>query len=83
MDDELSALFKALGHPVRRRIFDLLKESPKTTGELNDFFPEVSRYAIMKHLSALQEGKLVIVRREGKYRFNYLNVIPLEVMNER
>lgn len=37
----------------------------------------------MKHLSALQEGKLVIVRREGKYRFNYLNVIPLEVMNER
>jgi DNA-binding transcriptional ArsR family regulator/uncharacterized protein YndB with AHSA1/START domain len=83
MDDELSALFKALGHPTRRRILDILKQSPKTTGELNDFFPEVSRYAIMKHLSALQEGNLVIVRREGKYRFNYLNVIPLEEMNER
>lgn len=83
MGDELSALFKALGHPIRRRILDILKQSPKTTGELNDFFPEVSRYAIMKHLSALQEGKLVIVRREGKYRFNYLNVIPLEEMNDR
>lgn len=83
MEDELSVLFKALGHPTRRRILDILKQSPKTTGELNDYFPEVSRYAIMKHLSSLQEGNLVIVRREGKYRFNYLNVIPLEEMNER
>lgn len=83
MEDELSTLFKALGHPIRRRILDILKQSAKTTGELNDYFPEVSRYAIMKHLTALQEGNLVIVRREGKYRRNFLNAVPLQEMYNR
>jgi DNA-binding transcriptional ArsR family regulator/uncharacterized protein YndB with AHSA1/START domain len=83
MEDELSGVFKALGHPIRRRILDILKESPKTTGELNEYFPEVSRYAIMKHLTILEEGNLVVVRREGKYRCNFLNAIPLQEMHNR
>ena len=83
MEDELSTLFKALGHPIRRRILDILKLSPKTTGELNELFPEVSRYAIMKHLSSLQEGNLVVVRREGKFRYNFLNAVPLQEMHNR
>ncbi|MBD1379013.1 SRPBCC domain-containing protein [Metabacillus arenae] len=83
MEDELSILFKALGHPIRRQILDILKQSPKTTGELNNYFPEVTRYAIMKHLSTLQEGNLVVVRRKGKYRINFLNVVPLQEMHNR
>ncbi|WP_410895040.1 SRPBCC domain-containing protein [Neobacillus sp. 204] len=83
MEDELSTLFKALGHPIRRRILDILKQSAKTTGELNEYFPEVTRYAIMKHLTILEEGKLVVVRREGKYRRNFLNAIPLQEMHNR
>ncbi|WP_163100063.1 SRPBCC domain-containing protein [Peribacillus alkalitolerans] len=83
MEDELSTLFKALGHPIRRGILDILKHSPKTTGELNEYFPEVTRYAIMKHLSILEEGNLVVVRREGKYRRNFLNALPLQEMNNR
>jgi DNA-binding transcriptional ArsR family regulator len=83
MEDELSTLFKALGHPIRRRILDILNQSPRTTGELNDYFPEVSRYAIMKHLSSLQEGNLVVIRREGKYRMNFLNAVPLQEMHNR
>ncbi|PLS05324.1 helix-turn-helix domain-containing protein [Neobacillus cucumis] len=83
MEDELSTLFKALGHPIRRRILDILKDSPKTTGELNDYFPEVTRYAIMKHLAILEEGNLVVIRREGKYRRNFINVVPLQRMHNR
>lgn len=83
MEDELSSLFKALGHPIRRRILDILKQSPKTTGELNDFFPEVTRYAIMKHLTILEEENLVLIRREGKYRLNFLNAVPLQEMHNR
>lgn len=83
MEDELSTVFRALGHPIRRRILDILKESAKTTGELDDYFPEVSRYAIMKHLKALEEGNLVVIRREGKYRTNYLNAVPLQEMYNR
>jgi len=83
MEDELSTLFKALGHPIRRRILDILKQSAKTTGELIEYFPEVTRYAIMKHLTILEEGKLVVVRREGKYRRNFLNAVPLQEMHNR
>jgi DNA-binding transcriptional ArsR family regulator/uncharacterized protein YndB with AHSA1/START domain len=83
MEDELSTLFKALGHPIRRRILDILKQSAKTTGELNEYFPEVTRYAIMKHLTILEEGNLVVVRREGKYRRNFLNAVPLQEMHNR
>jgi DNA-binding transcriptional ArsR family regulator/uncharacterized protein YndB with AHSA1/START domain len=83
MEDELSTLFKALGHPIRRRILDILKQSPKTTGELSEYFPEVSRYSIMKHLTILEEGDLVLVRREGKYRRNFLNAVPLQEMHNR
>jgi DNA-binding transcriptional ArsR family regulator/uncharacterized protein YndB with AHSA1/START domain len=83
MDEELSTVFKALGHPIRRQILDILKESPRTTGELDKYFPEVTRYAIMKHLKILEEGNLVIVRREGKYKRNFLNAVPLQEMHNR
>jgi DNA-binding transcriptional ArsR family regulator/uncharacterized protein YndB with AHSA1/START domain len=83
MEDHLSPLFKALSHPIRRRILDILKDSPSTTGELNEQFPEVSRYAIMKHLTALEEGNLVLSRKRGKYRVNLLNAVPLQEMHNR
>lgn len=83
MEEELSSVFKALGHPIRRKILDILKQSPKTTGELNESFPEVTRYAIMKHLTILEEGKLILTRRKGKYKLNYLNAVPLQEMYNR
>jgi DNA-binding transcriptional ArsR family regulator len=83
MEEGLSIVFKALGHPIRRQILDILKKKPKTTGELNEYFPEVSRYAIMKHLKSLEDGNLVVIRREGKYRVNYLNAVPLQEMHDR
>ncbi|WLR47261.1 helix-turn-helix domain-containing protein [Halobacillus litoralis] len=83
MEDKLSILFKALGHPIRREILDLLKHAPKTTGDLDEYFPDVSRYAIMKHLSTLQEAHLVLVRRQGKYRLNFLNAVPLQEVHRR
>lgn len=83
MEEKLSTVFKALGHPIRRQILDILKVSPKTTGELNEKFPEVTRYAIMKHLKILEEGNMVVVRREGKYRRNFLNAVPLQEMHNR
>ncbi|NWQ41460.1 helix-turn-helix domain-containing protein [Bacillus sp. EB106-08-02-XG196] len=83
MDEELSTVFKALGHPIRRQILDILKQSPRTTGELDEYFPEVTRYAIMKHLKILEEGNLVLVRREGKYKRNFLNAVPLQEMHNR
>ena len=83
MEEKLSLVFKAIGNPIRRKILDILKESAKTTGELVEIFPDVTRYAIMKHLNILEEGNLVVVRREGKYRKNYLNAVPIQEMHNR
>lgn len=83
MSSELTDFFKALSHPTRREILDLLKEHPRTTGELSEHFPDLTRYAVMKHLGALEKAKLVLVRREGKYRLNFLNAVPLQELYDR
>ena len=37
----------------------------------------------MKHLTILEEAKLIVVRRSGRERWNYLNAAPLQVIYER
>jgi len=83
MDDELDAVFKALADPTRRTILDLLKPGPKTTGQLCGTFAGLSRYAVMKHLGVLADAGLVLVRREGRRRYNYLNAVPIRQVYER
>ncbi|MCA0986763.1 helix-turn-helix domain-containing protein [Guptibacillus algicola] len=83
LEDELTATLKALTHPTRREILDLLKDGPKTTGYLDEQFGEISRYAVMKHLSQLEEANLILVRREGRSRMNYLNAVPIQEMYDR
>ena len=80
--EELSLLFKALSHPARREILDLLKGEPKSTNEICEQF-EVSRFQVMKHLDILEEARLVLVRRQGRTRYNYLNAVPLRQMYDR
>lgn len=80
--DDLTLVWKALSDPTRRRILDLLKERPRTTGELCDAF-EVSRFAVMKHLTVLENASLILVRRRGRERWNYLNAVPLQQIYER
>lgn len=82
MDDNLTPVWKALSDPTRRRILDLLKERPRTTGNLCDEF-EVSRFAVMKHLSILEKAELIAVRRRGRERWNHLNAVPLQRIYER
>jgi DNA-binding transcriptional ArsR family regulator len=76
-------VFKALGDARRRRILDLLKTAPRTTGEICDFFPGLDRCTVMQHLSVLEETELVIVRRHGRYRWNYLNPLPIKDIYDR
>jgi DNA-binding transcriptional ArsR family regulator/uncharacterized protein YndB with AHSA1/START domain len=82
MEEELTLIWKALADPHRRVILDLLKERPRTTGEICSLF-EVSRFAVMKHLTVLEHAGLIVVRREGRERWNYLNAIPLQQIYER
>lgn len=76
-------VFRALASPVRRRLLDLLRDNPQTTGELCARFGDLSRYAVMQHLGVLEEAGLVLSRRAGRERWNYLNAIPIKRIHDR
>lgn len=48
----------ALGHPTRREILALLRQSPLAVGEIAERLP-ISRPAVSKHLRQLQAAGLV------------------------
>ena len=77
-------MFKALADSRRREILDLLKDKPRTTGELCDHFDrELDRCTVMQHIGVLERAELVISRREGRQRWNDLNVAPFKGIYDR
>ena len=81
--DDLEDVWRALSNPTRRAILDLLRSGPRTTGDLADEFSDLSRFAIMQHLGVLEEAELVIPRRDGRRRYNYLNPVPIQQIHDR
>lgn len=76
-------IFKALSAATRRSILDLLKDEPQTTGTLCAQFPDLDRCTVMQHLKVLEEADLVIIRREGRERWNHLNALPIKHIHDR
>lgn len=77
-------LFKALADARRREILDLLKDAPRTTGELCEHFAgSLDRCTVMQHIGVLEKADLVIARREGRHRWNYLNAAPFKEIYDR
>lgn len=81
--DKQDAIFKALGDGRRRKILDLLKNGRRTTGELCDNFKELDRCTVMQHLDVLENADLIIVKRKGRLRWNYLNPLPIKEIFDR
>jgi len=77
------AVFRALANPYRRRMLDILRRRPRTTGDLALSFADLSRYAVMQHLRVLEGARLIVVRREGRHRWNHLNPVPIRAIYER
>jgi DNA-binding transcriptional ArsR family regulator len=82
-DSRDDLVFKAMAGPERRRILDLLRESPKTTGAICKHFPSIDRCTVMQHLRVLEEARLVISRKSGRRRWNYLDVAPIQGIHQR
>ena len=72
-----------LGEQSWCTIFDTLRDNPQTTGELCARFPHLNRCTVMQHLGVLEEADLVLVRRVGRQRWNYLNAIPIRRIHQR
>ena len=83
MADDLDNIWKALSDPTRRTILDLLRKGPKTTTQIVDAFPDMTRFAVMKHLDVLRDARLVNTREDGRRRVNSLNAVPIRQIYER
>jgi DNA-binding transcriptional ArsR family regulator len=81
--DRQSAVFKALADDRRREILDLLQTGPMTTGDLCARFVKIDRCTVMQHLGVLEKAGLVIVKREGRARWNYLDPVPIQQIYDR
>ena len=76
-------VFKALAGTDRRRILDLLRDSPLTTSDIGRQLPHLDRTTVMQHLRVLENARLVVTRKEGRCRWNYLDVTPIQRLHER
>jgi DNA-binding transcriptional ArsR family regulator len=82
-------VFKALAEPTRRTILDeLAQRDGQTLFEICTRLATrhrlgSSRQAISQHLDALEAAGLIKTRREGRYKFHYINRKPLERIAER
>lgn len=85
MDD----VFHALAAPARRAILDELHDrNGQTLFELCSRLTMkhglgLSRQAISQHLEVLESAGLVSTRRDGRYKFHYVDTTPLKSIVER
>lgn len=64
-------------------MLDILKGRPGcSVGALAKEF-DVSRIAVMNHLSVLEQAGLVVSEKPGRTRHLYLNAIPIRMIQER
>jgi len=80
---DLDVIWKALADETRRSILDCLRDGPKTTTEIVERFPELTRFGIMKHLQVLRDASLVLTHEEGRTCVNSLNAVPIRLIYER
>jgi len=82
-------VFKALADPTRRLILDELADRDGQT--LFELCARLTmkhqvgstRQAISQHLEVLEEAGLVRTRREGRYKFHFLDTMPLGEITAR
>lgn len=69
----LDEMLKAVAHPVRWRILDLLAEGERPVHLLAEEF-QISRSAVSQHLKILLDAGLVVDRRVGRERHYQLSL---------
>ena len=82
--DDMDATFAALASEPRRRILDVLKREPgANVNRVCEFFDEIGRVAVMKHLDVLEGANLVLSEKVGRERLLYFNPVPIHMIYDR
>ncbi len=79
----MDTIFKALNDPARRDILDSLRRRDgQTLSELEEQF-DMTRFGVMKHLGVLEDASLITTRKVGRFKYHYLNAVPLQEVIDR
>ncbi|MET0278525.1 MAG: metalloregulator ArsR/SmtB family transcription factor [Pseudorhodoplanes sp.] len=80
---DLDPVFKALADGSRRGLLDKLRaRNGQTLGELCQRL-DMTRQAVSKHLTILEEANLVVAIKRGREKLHYLNPVPIHAIAER
>lgn len=82
-EQSFDLIFKALADSRRREMLDLLKDQPRTTGEICKHFNGIDRCTVMQHLGVLEKAGLLIAKKKGRHRWNYIDVVPIREIYDR
>jgi len=81
MDDD--RVFRALADASRRLLLDRLHaRNGQTLNELCQGM-EMSRQAVTKHLTILEEANLVTAHKRGREKLHFINPVPINGIAER
>ncbi len=79
----MDRIFKALNDPARRSILDALRQKDgQSLTELEAQFA-MTRFGVMAHLRVLQDANLLTTRKVGRWKYHYLNAVPLQEVIDR
>ncbi len=79
----MDMIFKALADPARRTLLDALRQRDgQTLGDLTAQL-EMTRFGVMKHLGVLEDAGLIVTRKVGRFKYHYLNAVPLQQTIDR
>ena len=73
----MNQVFKALSDPSRRKVLELLRQGPKSAGELADHF-DFAKPTMSAHFAVLKEADLVHAEKIGKSVLYHLKLSVLE-----
>ena len=77
------AVFKALADASRRQLLDRLYDhNGQTLSELCEGL-DMSRQAVTKHLTLLEEANLVATQKQGREKLHFLNPAPIQEIADR
>jgi DNA-binding transcriptional ArsR family regulator len=81
MDED--TVFRALADASRRQLLDRLHEkNGQTLGELCQGL-DMTRQAVAKHLTVLEDANLVSWKRQGREKLHFINPVPINAIAER
>lgn len=79
----MDALFKALNDATRRDLLDALSKQDGQSLQQLEQAADMTRFGVMKHLKVLEKAGLIVPVKKGRFKYHYLNAVPLQQVIDR